>query len=544
MTCASLPVDDKCELRLRIGTFFSSSRRDVEARSQHDRKDEACWSVTTHIGRARDCVRTLLTLAARSAHLALCSASLGACVCPGCHASQLRTLVTLTAAHARAGSVAAVAVASSSRSAATAAAAPRLLHTSAPRRAAKPPPPPEDDLEDLFGEELDMDATAAGASKSSAAAAAAPSASSSSSGAAGASLSSLLASTRAATSSSRSASAPSLDSAAAPGLVLLDPSNPPRLEGRHFALLKSAAKDMGRKLEQARVEAKEAIMAEGQLDERQAEEAAENAPKVKVLLETESRLASLCRRLFPPENPAGFDDKRVGELLDYAESMPGVMHLVQPDTVDPMKLMAFDQKTTRQNRHQFCLFCKPSTAILERNTLVYTNVNLLTQFLNQRGMIIQRDESRLCMKHQRAVARTIKRARAIGLLSPMSNWRVPADFVYGTSGSKFSAKQAAEVAAGGQGRNPYAKQADLKGELEMQLGGRGGAAGGAAAGGAAASSAASNFDLGAFDELSSFGQESRGAASGAGSAGASSSAQQFEDDEDDFTGASRPNKTR
>lgn len=469
-------------------------------------------------------------------------------MCPACHASQLRTLFTLSAAHAKAGSAtasAAAAAASSSRAASAASASSRLLHTFAPRRAAaaagSKPPPPEDDLEDLFGEELDLDAPPVAAapsakpSSSSAAASAKPasSASSSSSSAAGTTLSSLLASTRVATASSRvsASSAPTLDAAPSAGLVLLDPANPPRLEGRHFALLKSATKDMGAKLAAARAEAKEAIMAEGQLDEAAAERAAELSPKVSVLLETEARLQSLCRRLFPPENTAGFDDKRVGDLLDYAESMPGVMHLVQPDAVDPMKLMAIDQKTTRRNRHQFCLFCKPSTAILERNTLVYTNVNLLTQFLNARGMIIQRDESRLCMKHQRAVARTVKRARSIGLLSPMSNWRVPADFVYGTSGSKFSAKQAAEVAAGGQGRNPYAKHADLVSDLEVQLGGRGGGGAGAAGGASSAAAAAggSSFDLSAFDDLSSF-----GGAAGTGAA-------QIED-EDDFTDSKRPNR--
>jgi ribosomal protein S18 len=145
----------------------------------------------------------------------------------------------------------------------------------------------------------------------------------------------------------------------------------------------------------------------------------------------------------------------VGELLDYAEAMPGVMHLVQPDAVDPLKLMSINTKTTRKNRHMFCLFCKPSTAILDRNKLEYTNLNLLTSFLNERGMIIQRDESRLCMKHQRAVARTIKRARSIGLLSPLSNWRVPHEYVYGREGAGAGATGGgasggrADIVAGG-----------------------------------------------------------------------------------------------
>lgn len=411
--------------------------------------------------------------------------------------------------------------------AAASAAACRSLHTARPRRAAAPtqppPPPPEDDLEDLFGEELDIAATTKPASGSASSSAASSSSSST--------LSSLLKSTRAAIASSPAGSTPSLDNASSAGLVLLDPSNPPRLEGRHFAMLKFATTDVATKLEVARAQAKEQLMATGSTEEQAGAEVA-NSPRVKVLEETLSRLQSLCRRLFPPENSAGFDDKRVADLLDYAESMPGVMHLVQPDALDPMKLMSFDQNTSRKNRHQFCLFCKPSTATLERNTLVYTNVNLLTQFLNKRGMIMQRQESRLCMKHQRALARTIKRARSIGLLSPMSNWRVPADFVFGTSGSKFSAKQAAEVAAGGAGRNPFAKRPDLPSNLDMD------------ASAAGAAGAGSNFDLSAFDNLSSFGADANATMAAGGPPGAAGTvvSPSIEDDDDFMDTARRPTR--
>ena len=324
-----------------------------------------------------------------------------------------------------------------------AAAAVRLLHSSAARRAdgaaaGSGDKNDADDLDDLFGEEMDLGASKAADSGAAAGAAAAAGG-----------LSSLLSATRRATAASQAArDSEGLQRTQARGeqLVLLDPSNPPRLDSKHFALLQHALRDVRAKQARMHREAKEAALQAG-TDVQDALAELEADAGFAALGATETKLAGLCRQLFPPEQE--LDDRKVGELLDYAESMPGVMHLVQPDAVDPLKLMALDQKTTRANRHMFCLFCKPSTAILERNTLVYTNLNLLTQFLNERGMILQRDETRLCMKHQRAVARTIKQARNIGLLSPLSNWRVPAEYVYGREGAKFHPNQAAEIHAGG-----------------------------------------------------------------------------------------------
>lgn len=214
---------------------------------------------------------------------------------------------------------------------------------------------------------------------------------------------------------------------------LLSKGNPPRLEPRHFELLRRAQKEV--KAQKAR-----ALAAE-EHSGRSAEEGPSDT--LRLLTFQEEMLDRVCSALFPPESH--YDEAKTAEILDFAEAMPGMLGVLAPDQVDPMAELSASNKTTRKNRAHYCLFCKPSTAHLPTNELVYTNLNLLTQFLNERGMIIQRAESRLCMKHQRKLARTVKQARSIGLLSPQSNWRVHGDFVYGPQARQFNPHQLAAV---------------------------------------------------------------------------------------------------
>ena len=60
---------------------------------------------------------------------------------------------------------------------------------------------------------------------------------------------------------------------------------------------------------------------------------------------------------------------------------------------------------------RFCQFCSDKT--LEIN---YKNVTLLRKFTTEEGKIRPRRQTGACAKHQRAVAREIKRARHIALL--------------------------------------------------------------------------------------------------------------------------------
>ncbi|HBC72569.1 30S ribosomal protein S18 [Candidatus Amesbacteria bacterium RIFOXYB1_FULL_47_13] len=57
-----------------------------------------------------------------------------------------------------------------------------------------------------------------------------------------------------------------------------------------------------------------------------------------------------------------------------------------------------------------CLFCK------ENNSPDFKDVATLSKYVSERGRIIGRDRSGVCAKHQRRLAREIKRARHLALL--------------------------------------------------------------------------------------------------------------------------------
>ncbi len=62
-------------------------------------------------------------------------------------------------------------------------------------------------------------------------------------------------------------------------------------------------------------------------------------------------------------------------------------------------------------RKKYCKFCAEK---IER--IDYKNVDLLKSFISERGRIIPRRISGVCSKHQRQLARAVKRARHLALL--------------------------------------------------------------------------------------------------------------------------------
>lgn len=66
------------------------------------------------------------------------------------------------------------------------------------------------------------------------------------------------------------------------------------------------------------------------------------------------------------------------------------------------------------NRDRFapkeCYFCK------EKATVDYKDTGSLERYLNMFGAINTRQRSGLCARHQREVAKAIKRAREVGLM--------------------------------------------------------------------------------------------------------------------------------
>jgi len=74
-----------------------------------------------------------------------------------------------------------------------------------------------------------------------------------------------------------------------------------------------------------------------------------------------------------------------------------------------MKKKKKDRRESR--RRKPCPFC----ANLELD-IDYKNIDLLKRFVNDRGKIVPRRNSGVCAKHQRAIAKEIKRARFLALI--------------------------------------------------------------------------------------------------------------------------------
>ncbi len=71
--------------------------------------------------------------------------------------------------------------------------------------------------------------------------------------------------------------------------------------------------------------------------------------------------------------------------------------------------MAYRRRSRQRRRG--CPFCAGGI-----DTLDYKNTDLLRRYISDRGKILPRRKAHLCARHQRRVARAIKRARQLALL--------------------------------------------------------------------------------------------------------------------------------
>lgn len=73
--------------------------------------------------------------------------------------------------------------------------------------------------------------------------------------------------------------------------------------------------------------------------------------------------------------------------------------------------MAGPQKRKFYHRRKVCRFCADSSLVIN-----YKDVNMLRYFISERAKVIPRRISGTCAKHQRILAREIKKARTIAFL--------------------------------------------------------------------------------------------------------------------------------
>lgn len=65
----------------------------------------------------------------------------------------------------------------------------------------------------------------------------------------------------------------------------------------------------------------------------------------------------------------------------------------------------------RRIRKKVCLLCKEKNYILD-----YKDAETLRKFINEKGKILPRRATGTCARHQREIAKVVKRARHIGVL--------------------------------------------------------------------------------------------------------------------------------
>jgi small subunit ribosomal protein S18 len=71
----------------------------------------------------------------------------------------------------------------------------------------------------------------------------------------------------------------------------------------------------------------------------------------------------------------------------------------------------FQRRQPRFYRPRTCQFCTDKSLVID-----YKNVDLLRRFVHEDGKIRARRQSGSCAKHQRQLAKAIKRARHLALL--------------------------------------------------------------------------------------------------------------------------------
>ena len=69
------------------------------------------------------------------------------------------------------------------------------------------------------------------------------------------------------------------------------------------------------------------------------------------------------------------------------------------------------KKNYKQQKRKVCSFCVDKVEVID-----YKDVNKLRRYITEKGKILPSRQTGVCAKHQRALAKAIKRARVMGLL--------------------------------------------------------------------------------------------------------------------------------
>lgn len=224
------------------------------------------------------------------------------------------------------------------------------------------------------------------------------------------------------------------------GKFKLDPNNPPKLDFEHYTKLKAINFS-----DRDEIRDKEALEAEeswqDKLDElrtatetRGAKYSSQEMQRIldHKMTEPEEEGLGEQQAQAPMPGDAGYDSLAAAaglpplpkdDIYEYARVSPEEVYdpgafpvAMETDLDMPKKVKGI------------CIFCLPDPSKLGVKAIKYTNVQLLHKFINERGMITSRKFNYNCAKHQRKLAKAIKQARYIGLLSYTDNFVAPESF--------------------------------------------------------------------------------------------------------------------
>ncbi len=106
-----------------------------------------------------------------------------------------------------------------------------------------------------------------------------------------------------------------------------------------------------------------------------------------------------------------------GEILMVQRNTSSKSSSDSSSTSGFKKPQKIEVKKTPARKKPTCQFCSTKT---EPD---YKNVTVLKNFISEKGKILARRTTKLCAKHQRRVAKAIKRARILALLPFVAQYK-------------------------------------------------------------------------------------------------------------------------
>jgi small subunit ribosomal protein S18 len=133
--------------------------------------------------------------------------------------------------------------------------------------------------------------------------------------------------------------------------------------------------------------------------------------------------------VYPKDFKTMVDKLSIKGVPDYSQ-LDDLSKAFSPDEPVPYYVESDDSQSNKSELNK-CILCghyqRKMCSHLDR--LEYTNVALLNKFVNERSMINSRRVNGTCKNSQVKLAKLIRRARQVGLISYLEKWEPPVSFM-------------------------------------------------------------------------------------------------------------------